>query len=370
MVAEEKQGGKSSPAFFKKLTVVCSGAALAVTTCLSTYDPIPVYADAGNFVGAVDYILSSTADSAGFILTPGGGYVAGAIIGIYLCTQNPMFAGQSDLDASSITCISGYYYLGTELHTCYSACSSLDMSFSDGRVPVCVGTDFTATAVCSSTITHCIVDASSTSIWYRFTPYSLGDCWLNLDSGVFASGDNQGYYYYGAHAFVPKYTLDSAPVYTYGDDISGRFIHNGYAIAKLAGSNLLPSGTLDLSNPMLYIDSVLRPYVEINYPDYVYLLPEPEPEPPQYDTDVVTGIPKEWTITNPQLPTSPHFELTVPDGDFDDIDPGDTFTGFSSGVGFWWAMVNQILTTFHIKALALALLAVAVAIFALYKIGG
>lgn len=381
MVAKVKRGGNSSPAIFMRLTAALSGVALGVVSCLSWYDPVPVYADVGNFAGAADYILSQTGDTATFITTPGGAFVAGAVVGIYLCTRDPMYAGLGDIDASAVSFASGYYLWNGDIHTCYTSqiSGNTDLSGVDGRVIIVQGTDFSVTAVCNSNITN--AHFSSGLVYgvgtfnFQFTPYSADSCWFAIDSPFSDTSTIP----------VGKYStsfLSEVRYRTSGDAVELGNSSNSYLASSCSmngaspfvsaiGYSSLPMGTINLDSPDVYLENVLRPYVVENYPEYIYLLPEPEPEPPQYATDdIVPGIPKDWTIINPQLPTSPHLDLTIPEGDFQEIDPGDTFTGFASGVGFWWSMVNEILNTFHIKTLALALLAVAVAIFALYKIGG
>lgn len=138
--------------------------------------------------------------------------------------------------------------------------------------------------------------------------------------------------------------------------------------------NYLPElDTFDISNVDAYVSGSFYNYVATNYPDYIYLVPEPvtPTESPTYDDgDIVSGIPRDWTITNPQIPTSPVLALDTPDGDITDLTPGDTFSNYTSGVGFWWALTSKILDTFDIKTLVIAVLCVGFALFALYKIGG
>ena len=140
----------------------------------------------------------------------------------------------------------------------------------------------------------------------------------------------------------------------YGDD-------TGYA---------LPGNTsLLYSDPNAYIESELRPYVQTNYPEYIYLLPD-KPYEPEYPTDFVTGIPKDWTITNPQLPTMPNLSLDIPDSTLPSMDVSSELGQYTDGVRFWWALTGWVMDTLGIKTLVIVFLIIGIAVFALFKIGG
>lgn len=384
MVVEKKRGGNSSPANFLKLTATLSGVALGVVSCFSWYDPVPVHADAGEFAGAVDYIIALEGEEAGALSTPGGGYVSGALIALYLCTRTPISTG-STVDASTVAFTSGTYYNGNTLKRGALVCTSGSFAGVDGY-DFAFSEDFDLYITGSGVSTGFIGTASDSGTWryyrYLFSPTFSGSDNLSViisnrksSSGCLSGSYNctWGSYYMGVSLSItgssPQLSGTSLSSYIAGGDFNG-----GSSRPAILGNTVysrLPSGDLDLADPMPYYNTVLRPYIVENYPEYIYLLPQVPESSSEYATDdIVPGIPKDWTIINPELPTSPHLDLTIPDGDFQAIDPGDTFTGFASGVGFWWSMVNEFLNTFHIKTLALALLAVAVAIFALYKIGG
>lgn len=380
MVAKIEQGGKSSPAFFTRFTAICSGVALAVFACLSAYDPIPVHADAGNLIGAVDYIEAVEGSEAVALSTGGGAAVAGAVIGVYLCTKNPLVLG-GYYDGGNVTVISGLYKFNDEVRLGYEFFTDQHNLSSDAPFTFATAYDF------EIGVTGSISSYSASVSYNRYFGMTIGSTSnSNLaisnfrGNGLFtqgsysARGNAPNYYYrFGGNLSTSgsQYVdLDRFPT----TSLSNIFYYepvDATNVIQVTAQITLPTGELDPANPDVYIENVLRPWVVENYPEYIYLLPEPPQPESQYATDdIIPGIPKDWTIINPELPTSPHLDLTIPDGNFQDIDPGDTFTGFASGVGFWWSMVNEILTTFHIKTLALALLAVAVAIFALYKIGG
>lgn len=375
MVAEKKQGGNSSPAFFKKMAAACSGIVLGAVSCLSFYDPVPVHADFGDLAGTADYIMAATGTEAeGFTESP----VAGWLLMLYVFQQF-YYDYEYDIAANNgmvLQEMSGTYMdeLGNEKFAVVCLTENwTNPSLETWWCPVVYSDDFGLSVdVPGGGSLRIQYDGASSPA--RLNLYGSSGLLIHSNSETYLAGSVSG----DSVGLQARPIFGNFDSYLYGTGLASRFkkwavnANTNFTLKNTAPAayELPPSDNMTFANIDAYIQGDFRDYVVEYYPEYIYLLPEPAPEPPQYDTDVVTGIPKEWTITNPQLPTSPHLDLTVPDGDFQDIDPGDTLTGFSSGVGFWWAMVNEFLTTFHIKALALALLAVAVAIFALYKIGG
>lgn len=380
MVAKIEQGGKSSPAFFTRFTAICSGVALAVVACLSAYDPIPVYADSDELDAAVEDIEGAVDAGAVALSTGGGAAVAGAVMGVYLCTKNPLVLG-GYYDGGNVTVISGLYKYNDEIRLGYEFFTDTQNLSSDAPYVFATAKDF------EIGVTGSISSYSATVSYNNYFSLAFGSTSNSnlaisnfrgnglFTQGSYAARGNAPNYYYlfggslstsgGQYKDWDLYPTTSLSDIFYYEPVDAN------NVIKVTSRVTLPTGELNPANPDVYIENVLRPWVVENYPEYIYLLPEPPQPESQYATDdIVPGIPKDWTIINPELPTSPHLDLTIPEGDFQAIDPGDTFTGFASGVGFWWSMVNEILTTFHIKTLALALLAVAVAIFALYKIGG
>lgn len=360
MVAEKKRGGNSSPAIFMRSTAALSGVALGVVSCLTVYDPVPVHADFGNFAGAVDYITALEGASAVSSLGVGGAIVAGGILAIY-CLSNPSIGNSTPFTVEGLSYVSGTYLDASQNERVGTFVVTSANSFpSDGGYCIMYGAgiDLRVTLPQNSSYSMTLNNYSS----YSTVQVAGSAYYVNSASSELLISDADRPF--GQFNF---YDSGSPPLLT---DYLEYYV-NGQPIMKRLGTSTLPSGLFDPANPDSYINNVYRPWVVENYPEYVYLLPqEPEPSSEYATDDIVPGIPKDWTIINPELPTSPHLELTIPEGDFQSIDPGDTFTGFTTGVGFWWSMVNELLNTFHIKALALALLAVAVAIFAMYKIGG
>lgn len=371
MVADKKRGGNSSPAIFKRLTAALSGVALGVVSCLSWYDPVPVHADFGNLADTVDYITSAEGAEASLLSS---NPVAPCLLLFYVISQVDEY-NDYVYDASHPVpgVFSGTYYdengnkkigVGFTYDT-YLNTSTVDTVY----MPLLYGADIDVKFRAKPTLTYKVIyDSSSNSLVIRSN---------DANNNVLLQSYSNDYYYgsVGGYNCSGTNIIANRDIFPYQRHLNTCFAA-GYAPNNgvFSGTPNLyypPAGLMSPSDIDRYLQNEFREYVIMYYPDFIYLLPEPEPEPPQYSTDdIIPGIPKDWTIINPELPTSPHLDLTIPEGDFQAIDPGDTFTGFASGVGFWWAMVNTILNTFQIKTLALALLAVAVAIFAMYKIGG
>ena len=375
MAAEKKRGGNSSPAIFMKLTAALSGVALGVVSCLTMYDPVPVHADFGDFDSSVDYIMGATGEDAEELTESP---VAGWILLLYAFQQFYQDTQYDIVSSNGVALkeMSGTYIneQGVEKFATLCLFSQWTNPGSvEAMLPIVYAEDF-GLYVTVPARSHCAGIYNSNATPTRYTISCSSNCELHSNSQSYLAGSQTP----DSSGMEARPFFTDVDCYLYGTGLTSRFkkyLTNSITSPTLKNSTavayeLPPSEDLSFANLDTYIQGDFRDYVVEYYPEYIYLLPEPQPDPPQYDTDVVTGIPKEWTITNPQLPTSPHLDLTIPEGDFQAIDPGDTFTGFASGVGFWWSMVNEILTTFHIKTLALALLAVAVAIFALYKIGG
>lgn len=376
MVANAKRGGNSSPAIFMKLGAALSGVALGVVSCLACYDPVPVYADFGDISSSADYIMSASGSEVeSFSSSPVPAW-------ILLLNAFEQFYQETDRDLASegvrFSELSGYYldaYGEKRFCTLVILDSFSNPSISTARdLPIVLGSDFTVSLnVPAGASAYCSWDA--VSVPARYDIRCSSSCVLSCDSSQYLYGtrepDSVGIQARSPFTNVDVY-LDNTMLRTRfkawatNSNTSPIFRSSDYTAYSLP-----PSDSMTFADLASYINGDFRDYVVEYYPQYIYLLPEPPQPDSQYATDdIVPGIPKDWTIINPELPTSPHLDLTIPEGDFQAIDPGDTFTGFASGVGFWWSMVNEILTTFHIKTLALALLAVAVAIFALYKIGG
>lgn len=149
----------------------------------------------------------------------------------------------------------------------------------------------------------------------------------------------------------------------------------GY-VNTVGGANtniVFPTGTVSKAEPWGYFNDTLVPYLQETYPDIPpeYLPPVYVPDTPYepiYPTDFVTGVPKDWTITNPQLPSIPDLDFQIPTADFESLDVSPIRQNLS-GVGFWWDLLETVLDTTAFKGLFLAFAIIGLAIFVLWKLG-
>lgn len=146
----------------------------------------------------------------------------------------------------------------------------------------------------------------------------------------------------------------------------------GY-VNTVGGANtniVFPTGTVSKAEPWEYFNDNLVPHLIDTYPDIPpeYLPPVYTPDTPYdpiYPTDFVTGIPKDWTITNPQLPDIPSIGIQKPDADLPTI----SLTPYTNGVSFWWALVGDILDTTALKSLCITFLGVGLLVYCLWRLG-
>lgn len=361
---------------FTPYLVLAGFTSALITTNLAFEEPVPVHADFGNFDGAVDYIAGLSDDEVVALgSSAGGGYVAGAVLGIYLCTKNPLQVGEK-YSADSLTIIPGQYIsyrdgvrtlkFGTVLaHSGTNVPSSGGFTFA-------YSDDFELRTTTAGSIIISYNASSSSDGQYNITALDnnqnyVSQIWTDV-KGYFTNVNVGTSFWGGNVALLPS----SLPTLTYGSAIpcNSSDWNIRPALLKAGQTVTLPSGDIDPVDPMVYIDNVLRPFVEINYPDYIYLLPEPEPEPPQYATDdIVPGIPKDWTIINPELPTAPHFEINVPDADFSVLDVSETIAQYVIPIGFWFTLLDQTLDALHLKVILYVALAFGLLIYIVWKLG-
>lgn len=362
---------------------ICAGLVaglVAASAFVLPVEPVPVHADAGEFSGAIDYFISLSGDDAAAFAASDGGVVAGVILGLYLCTRNPISTG-STVDASTISYSIGTYSNGTDLKCGTMVCPSGAFTGQDGFT-FGFSDDYELVFTASGASTGFRGETHTGSGWkyfnYVFTPTYSGSDRLNViisnrksQSGILTGSYNCTW---GSSFMGCAFNIaDSSPNLTgstlasvctgdfNGSSGRGRFLGN-------SRYGQFPSGEFDLSNPTTYIENTVRPWVEENYPDYTFLLPDAPPPEPEYPTDFVTGIPKDWTITNPQLPSIPDLDFQIPTADFDSLDVSPIRQNLS-GVGFWWDLLETVLDTTAFKGLFIAFAIIGLAIFVLWKLG-
>lgn len=110
-----------------------------------------------------------------------------------------------------------------------------------------------------------------------------------------------------------------------------------------------------------------------NYPTYIIdeIWVEPDtPIEPIYPTDFVTGIPKDWTIENPPLPTAPYIDFGQ--GDFDFSKPSEYLeevVNEAEALDFWWWLTEKTFKKCGVFEYFLAFITLGFAMFALWRWG-
>lgn len=346
----------------EKIFAVSAGVTLGIACVSSCFSPpTEVYADAGSFAGAVDYICSLEGAEAAALNTAGGGYVTGALIGIYLCTRNPISTG-STVNASSIAFCSGTYYNGDLLKrgvlvACsgnFSGVDGFDFAYSDDFDLYLTGSGIPTNFLCE------VHDGSGFRYYsYLFTPTNSGASTLSalVSNRRASSGCLTGTYscsfgrsYMGVRLDItgssPQLNGTNLSTFLSGGDFNG-----GSSRPRLLGDTIygrLPSGDIDFANPDLYVNNILRPYIEETYPEYIYLLPDPEPEPIETldPSETMPGLP---VIQLPTVP-APDYDLELPEK-------------MLEGAGFWFTALTEVLDEMGWLAIVIVLAVIAIVLY-------
>lgn len=365
---------------WKRICAGVSAGALAAACVIAPYDPVPVHADFGSFVGAYDYVAGlSGSELAEVVALPGGAWLIGVYYGIKICTENPLSVGDS-FDMSSMSVYTGYYRTASGAEPKMGAVltgGSLVYSADSGGFVFALSDDFRlkilgdSGAIPQFSMQYSSYSVSGILAFYWASPYTatiINDYPSGLISGSYTvpqPGSSRSIMcslsYSGTAADL--YAVSLSQLFgRIGNDVRTPILHSG------AVHGNFPPGTLDPANPDVYVQEVLRPYVETNYPDIVYLLPD-KPWEPQYPSETIVGIPKDWTIENPQLPTAPDLTIEIPTADFDSIDPVEHLEPFTDGMGFWWALTSWLLDVTHTKSFVILALIVGVIGFVIWRLG-
>ena len=357
---------------FTPYLVLAGFTSALITTNLAFEEPVSVHADFGNIVGSIDYIEAlSGADAVSLCSTPGGAAVVASLYAIYWCTRNPLPVG-STYDATTLTCVSGIYY------NTHNEAKIASLTLPSGTVEevdyLVQGEDFAITSAGDYTGIR-FENALSAGVPYINVVFVGGTNYL-LSNSVASSAwsTTGGQRSYGTMYYTVSFTTDNSMVKPFDFSFGSVFRDHGNGTVRylfsIKGNSTLPAGDIDPTNPDVYINGVYRPWVVENYPEYIYLLPEPPQPESEYATDdIVPGIPKDWTIINPELPTAPHFEINVPDADFSILDVSDTIAQYVIPIGFWFTLLDQTLDALHLKVILYVALAFGLLIYIVWKLG-
>lgn len=326
-----------------------AGAVFAFLVCAGSFTSTPVHADFGDFAGSIDYILSATGDDAISASTGGNAVVRGILLGIKLCTENPLPVGEV-YDAGTISVVDGLYKYNDEVCIGYEwFTTNTDHYSNDQPFVFAISKDFTISL--SGPITSI---TSSASFNRYFTLALNASTNSNLiisnstNANLFTNGSisprsyqgNYYYYFYGdLTSNASYYDWDRYPTTSLSTIFNVNFDSCSNVIRPQAIVTL-PSGDLDPADPYPYIENVVRPYVIENYPEYIDLLPDEEEE---------TGA------FNPL-----EFPPYIPDVDFHDVEiPSETLpTGLTDGAGFWFSAFSTMLDAFNLKSFVILFLCI------------
>lgn len=328
--------------------------------------PVPAHADFGEFAGAVDYFTGL--DSAQVLsLDPAGFAVAGAVFAANQALNHPI-TGVGAIDSSNLTTFCGVYRkrnTSSEFEYKLGTVSVYSESFnaSDGEGMAFLASD-DYDCVCRFYGTFTSVKASATQNGQSFMIGlgGLGGTGLlefhNYKNSETASTPSS----YQAYSMFNVNTYSSPGVYYSMQDFAA-LSYQGNSRPDVIGyakQVQMPAGTIDSDYPQILIN-----WVNENYPEYNYLFPDVPPDP-IYPTDFVTGIPKDWTVENPPLPTSPQMDISIPEATLPDLSG---LTEYTDGVGFWWALMGHIMDIFGIRTIVLLLIGIGVFAFVIYRLG-
>lgn len=358
----------------KRLCAFLFAVVFAFASVVYPLKPVRVSADAGEIAGIADFVdmafnFSSGGVPAGWSVNGYAAYIA-ALWAVHTALNNPIHAG-GDWDASSITAIEGKYNYNGELYPCVSSSVGNSFSPADGGVNCCRSPHFNVYVLCAG--------ADRLNVGY-----SVGGSYISLRWIYYGSVSSVSIYANSSiisdysttnltnNTINAEFTTDSAyPRIQDGETVWRYFTFNSpAAIAKLGSSFQLPSGSLSSGNVNSYINDVLNPYFITQYPDiepYVYT-----PYVPIYPTDFVTGIPKNWTVENPQLPTATDLEFEHYEDDLTGFHPIQEIketVDIIKAMDFWWWLTENTLDVLNLKIFYVIFLTVGVLIFIVWIIG-
>lgn len=380
----------------KKPLAVALGVILVLApgaVIIDNLEPVPVYADAGELAGLTDFldagmaVDSSGVPSAAWNLNGYAAYTSG-LWAIRECLKHPIEGTTWTL--SSCASVSGKYYLYNQLYPCISVC------VSGGKYAPDEGS-FNLFQSPKFSITYQVFhnDQSYRDFDLSFSIYSSsGSTYVTTraknapnESGTIGS-------FRGAVAFrcsggvfddyVLNYTTGSTVTVSrnlkYSSNIPVLDPSQGLSYYLQAGTNshaiagdwvrgTFP-GSADTPITLDYIQDVYNPWYVEQYPElepYIYAPYSPEfPDP----SDAYPGIPKEWTIKNPQLPTSPSIGLNAYKPDLSEMNPSESIMEYDSGFDFWWWLTNQALTHTNTKTIVLLAILLGLVGYLLWHLGG
>lgn len=344
-----------------KKIAVCSAALVAAASVSACVSPVPAHADFGSFAGFVDYYYTTAGWSAASAI-PGGLEVVAAYLMIKECLSNPITSDGS-YDISNFTGGYGQYSHDGALHQGMVCVPSGTYNISDGGVVV-FNTDECSISLSTDSNSQNLTAATIQSVgtWTNVFYANNANYFYLTPSGSFSASGQifpclQNVYFNLQTSGIPSWSPQTVNF--------DRWLKN--TTPKLGGVCItnLPSWDITPDTFNTYITDTLNPYLLREYPGTDTLIYAPEADP-IYPTGDYVGIPKEWTIENPVLPTSPQMDIDVPDASLPDLSG---ISQYTDGVGFWWSLTGWLMDTFGIREIVLLLIGLGVFAFVLYRLG-
>lgn len=360
-------------------------AVIACCTASVTISPVPVYADFGELSGISDYLdfafgegaMGGASSSPAWALDGFPAYL-GALWMADLILNNPLQLG-GGLDFQNAVCITGLYSVGGSVRRGFITLADNVTTGAD-RFVLAESSDFSIALACSPYNGH----GGLTGRTYTSTSTSGSTLRTNYDFHNSDGGRIEyDFIFTDGKSFFNDYTRRVSSTsynfhYAVGISSNVPALSSGESISKYFSSNpslfmgqgvkpyIPPYSGADLND---YVINVLNPYYLNLYPDiepYVFAPYSPEfPDP----SDVYPGIPRDWTVINPDLPDVEKKHLTLPDFSWSSIDLSG-IQEVSHGVGFWWALLGKAFDDFHLMPVTLLVVGLAVVGFVLWKLGG
>lgn len=345
---------------------ICLAVGLVVGSCSDLYTPVVAHADAtSDLAMAIDYFsgLDSPAVEA---LGPAGYAVSGAVFATRQALEHPI-EGIDAIDASAFTTFSGVYAVGSgsnrqiKLATVSIYSGSFNASDGDGLAFI-YGSDYDN--ICRFYGNFQTIRSRATQYGTSFTVELAGlggSGYMEIynfhdNTSAVTSSSYQPWLAFNVHSssYIPAYRdVNFIAQYGYLGNSRPDMIGNAKKVE-------LPAGIIDSNYPQ-----ILAAWVDENYPEYSYLFPEVAPTP-VYPSEFVTGFPKDWTVENPPLPTSPQMDISIPDASLPDLSG---LSEYTDGVGFWWSLTGWIMDTFGIREIVMLLIGLGVFAFLIYRLG-
>lgn len=387
----------------KKILSALSGVCLAAVSCLTFYSPVAVHAD-DSYTGstawqdwlsywhsslnvAIDDITGGTVDADDLYKVRALQYAYVSML--YQQAATAMVTPDNYIPAGTIE--AGWYYRGGKAHSVaafYYGQNGDAVNASGSRVVFASADDFTI-AVDYTPAQNVSFPGFTTQNFYgyyyvatqtseyvntlTFTGTSCTGIMTNYDFVDSSLAYVSRIATYDSVITMEETTIPSSYYVTSGyySEHPGRFIGgmlkdpNGQPISNTTQQFIRAT----VSNSFPDFVDALKDDLYTNFPTYIIdeIWIEPDtPIQPIYPTDFVTGIPKDWTVENPPLPTSPQIDIDVPDATLPDLSG---LTEYTDGVGFWWALTGHIMDVFGIRTIVLLLIGIGVFAFVIYRLG-